>query len=352
MAQFFDPLLIMSLALNFVALGVSRIRGVINAVAAQGILLGILALFVHPDIGLRGILLVVVTIVLKGFVIPRFLVHAMREANIQHEVKPVVGYMSSLLLGAVGTGLAMVFSYTLPLAEEHQHLLLVPASLSTVWTGFLMLTTRRKAIMQVLGYLLLENGIFLFGLLLLGGDAVPRRGRRPARPVHRRVRDGNHHPSHQPRVHLDQHRAPVGVEGIIDDLHADSVPPGDGGGDVRLAFRPRPAVALAVGGAGAPCPGRLGGLPAGRRPACSRAWEAGCLLDPLGKLVLGFQSVLFFLCSLYAPGYLALRPDRPNRVFCANLFLMLGIMTLVVLSHHLGLMWVAMEATTLVTRAR
>jgi hydrogenase-4 component F len=72
-------------------------------------------------------------------------------------------------------------------------------------------------------------------------------------------------------------------------------------------------------------------------------------LDPLAKLVLVFLSILFFLCSLYAPGYLALRPDRPNRVFCANLFLMLGIMSLVVLSHHLGLMWVAMEATTLVS---
>ena len=134
-------------------------------------LLGILPLFVHQDIGLRGILLVVVTIGLKGFVIPWFLVHAMREANIQHEVKPVVNFMSSLLLGAVGTGLAMVFSYTLPLAEEHKHSLLVPASLATVWTGFLMLTTRKKAIMQVLGYLLLENGIFLFGLLLL--EAMP-----------------------------------------------------------------------------------------------------------------------------------------------------------------------------------
>ena len=171
MAQLLDPLLIVALALNFVALGVSRIRGVINAVALQGILLGILPLFVHPDIGLRGILLVVVTVGLKGFVIPRFLVHAMREANIQHEVKPVVNFMGSLLLGAVGTGLAMVFSYTLPLAEEHTNSLLVPASLSTVWTGFLMLTTRRKAIMQVLGYLLLENGIFLFGLLLL--EAMP-----------------------------------------------------------------------------------------------------------------------------------------------------------------------------------
>jgi hydrogenase-4 component F len=73
------------------------------------------------------------------------------------------------------------------------------------------------------------------------------------------------------------------------------------------------------------------------------------LLDALGKLFLGFLSVVFFLCSLYAPGYLALRWDRPNRVFCANLFVVQAMTTLVALSHHLGLMWVAMEATTLAT---
>jgi hydrogenase-4 component E len=171
MNQFLDPLLIVALALNFVTLGVSRIRGVINAVALQGILLGILPLLVHQDLGFRVILLVGVTIGLKGFVIPRFLVHALREATIQEEVKPLVNFMGSLLLGAVGTGLGIVFSYTLPLAEQHTNSLVVPASLSTVWAGFLMLTTRKRAIMQVLGYLLLENGIFLFGLLLL--EAMP-----------------------------------------------------------------------------------------------------------------------------------------------------------------------------------
>lgn len=73
------------------------------------------------------------------------------------------------------------------------------------------------------------------------------------------------------------------------------------------------------------------------------------LLDAPGKVVLGLASVLFFLCSLYAPGYLALRSDRPNRVFCANFFITLAMMTLVTLAHHLGLMWVAIEATTLVS---
>lgn len=70
-------------------------------------------------------------------------------------------------------------------------------------------------------------------------------------------------------------------------------------------------------------------------------------LDALDKVVLGFQGVLFLLCAWYAAGYLPLRSNRTNRVFCACLFGVLTTMTLVCLSHHLGLMWVGMEATTL-----
>lgn len=70
-------------------------------------------------------------------------------------------------------------------------------------------------------------------------------------------------------------------------------------------------------------------------------------LDAPGAVVLGLLGVLFCVCSLYAPAYLAMRPDRPNRVFCAGLCAMQATMTLVVLSQDLGLMWVAMEATTL-----
>jgi len=171
MFELFDVALILAVALNFVFLGVSRTRAVINAVALQGALIGTFILFVQPDVGLRGILLALVTIALKGRIIPTFLLHAMREADIQHEVEPVVGFIPSLLLGGVGTALAIAFSNTLPLTSEHAHLLLVPASFSTVWTGFLLLTTRRQAIMQVLGYLVLENGIYLFGLLRL--EAMP-----------------------------------------------------------------------------------------------------------------------------------------------------------------------------------
>jgi hydrogenase-4 component E len=166
-----DALLIFILAINFFALGASRIRAVINAVALQGVLLSAFILFIHPELGMRSVLLFLVTLAIKGFVVPYFLIRAMREADIQHEVKPVVGFMASLLLCAIGTGLAVRFAATLELAEQHTDSLVVPASLSIVFTGFLMLTMRQTAIMQVLGYLLLENGIFLFGMLLL--EAMP-----------------------------------------------------------------------------------------------------------------------------------------------------------------------------------
>jgi hydrogenase-4 component F len=83
-----------------------------------------------------------------------------------------------------------------------------------------------------------------------------------------------------------------------------------------------------------------------RGPAVG-AFGGWLLLDPLGRLILGFLSLFFFLCSVYVPGYLALCRERSNRVFCACLLTFLGTMTLITESHHLGLMWVALEATTL-----
>ena len=76
------------------------------------------------------------------------------------------------------------------------------------------------------------------------------------------------------------------------------------------------------------------------------AWLA---LDALGKVTLITTAVLFLASAIYAQGYLARRADRDNRVFVVGLLALLSSMTVVALSHHLGLSWVAMEAATLAT---
>jgi len=73
------------------------------------------------------------------------------------------------------------------------------------------------------------------------------------------------------------------------------------------------------------------------------------VLDPPGRLVLLLVSILFLVCSFYCVGYLSYRVERANRRFCSSLLALLAMMSLVAASHHLGLMWVAMEATTLLT---
>jgi hydrogenase-4 component E len=171
MSQAVSPLLVVVLLLNLFVLGTSRLRAVINAAAWQGGVLGLLTLLMHREIHVQTVTVAVGAILIKGIVIPFLLMRAMRDAAIRREVEPFIGFIPSLFLGAIGTALALLFAGTLPLAPEHEGSLLVPSSLATVFTGFLVLTTRRKAITQVVGYLLLENGIFIMGLCLL--DAMP-----------------------------------------------------------------------------------------------------------------------------------------------------------------------------------
>lgn len=171
MTPFVDPVLVLVLLTNFFLLGTSRLRAVINGTAVQGVLLGTLTLLVHHELSLRPVLIAAGTTIIKAIVIPWMLSRAMREVSIRHEVEPFIGYIFSLVLGAIGTGLAMLFVGTLPLAPQHVGSLLIPTSLATVLTGFILLTTRRKAITQVAGYLVLENGIFVMGLALI--EALP-----------------------------------------------------------------------------------------------------------------------------------------------------------------------------------
>ncbi|MBI4516617.1 MAG: NADH dehydrogenase FAD-containing subunit [Deltaproteobacteria bacterium] len=84
-------------------------------------------------------------------------------------------------------------------------------------------------------------------------------------------------------------------------------------------------------------------------------------LDAAGRLFLSITTVLFLAAALYAAGYLSresrgaqrdfeeglLFDNAPEAVFTACLLLFLAAMTLVTTSHRFGLLWVAIEATTL-----
>lgn len=148
---------------DLAVLGTTRLSSCIRIVAAQGMLLGLLPLLLAPQLSVHTVSLAAGTVVVKAIVLPWFLMWAIREAAVRREVEPLVGFIASQLLGAVAVALAFAIASRLPLPVV-QHALLVPVSLATLMIGFIVLTTRRKALTQVVGYLILENGIYLFGL--------------------------------------------------------------------------------------------------------------------------------------------------------------------------------------------
>jgi len=160
------------MGLNLVALASSRLPSIIRAAALQGMVLGVLPLLLHHQAGWLVWLVAAGTIVIKGFVIPGLLRRALRAARIDREVEPLLGFVPSLLLGAAATIAAVALTGAMPLRPEHARSLLVPGSFATVVCGFLLLLGRAKAISQVCGYLVLENGIYLFGLLLIGSTPL------------------------------------------------------------------------------------------------------------------------------------------------------------------------------------
>jgi len=161
----------LAMGLNLLALASSRLPSVIRAAALQGMVLGILPLLIEMEFHWLVWLVSAGTVVVKGFVIPHLLRRALRAANIDREVQPLIGFVPSLLLGAAAAIGAVALGSALPLLPGHAGSLLVPGSFATVVAGFLLLIGRAKAISQVCGYLILENGIYLFGLLLI--NATP-----------------------------------------------------------------------------------------------------------------------------------------------------------------------------------
>ena len=158
----------LAMGLNLLALGSSRLPSLIRAMSLQGMVLGLMpVLMEHEALNWQILAVSLATMVGKGVVIPNLLRRAMRAANIEREIQPFIGLIPSLLLGAGGTIAAMVLAGHLPLLPEHTGMLLVPGAIASVLTGFILLIGRAKAISQVCGYLILENGIYLFGLLLI-----------------------------------------------------------------------------------------------------------------------------------------------------------------------------------------
>jgi hydrogenase-4 component E len=162
-----DLALVLVLLTGVYVVYTSRLEACIKATAIQGAALGILP-FLHfaqdRTSSLSHALLVGGSaLALKAILIPYLLLRAMRAAKVKREVEPFVSTHVSVLIAASLVVISFVLPPVLRLPLEKVAPLYVPTAFATLLLGFLVIVSKRTAILQVVGYLLVENGGFVFG---------------------------------------------------------------------------------------------------------------------------------------------------------------------------------------------
>lgn len=167
MTSWMDMILVLLILPGFVMLGSSRLQACLGALALQGMLMGVLPLVSadHP-ITPRLAFLALITIALKGVTLPRLLEKAIRRAEVRHEVEPFIGFGTSIMVGIVALAVSFWLSTRLPLPGSTKPSLALAIALFNIFVGFTLLVTRKVALNQVIGYLVLESGIYIFGMAL------------------------------------------------------------------------------------------------------------------------------------------------------------------------------------------
>lgn len=164
-----DSLLLVLILAGLTMLGSSRLEGITRLMSLQGILVAAL-----PLAG-RGTelprpnewLLALVTATLKGAVFPALIRGALRKTSAKREIEPYVGPNASVLIGILVLGASFWLGSRLPLPAAARGTLAVPTGLFMLWTGLFLICARRKAITQVIGFVTLENGIYVLGAALV-----------------------------------------------------------------------------------------------------------------------------------------------------------------------------------------
>lgn len=163
--------LVLVVLINLGMLAVSRLAMGVRLFALQSLLLAFLPLAEEVSEaqapGLHAFIIAGGTIATKVIVIPYILLRILRTGEVHREVEPFIGFTASVFVGALLVIGSFAVAQRLPLPTPVMSKLIVPVALSTVLLGLLTLVSRLKAITQVLGFLILENGIFILGLLLL-----------------------------------------------------------------------------------------------------------------------------------------------------------------------------------------
>jgi len=172
-SSLFGLLAIASLLLSFVMLGSRWLKNYLYAFAAESWVIAALSAAVGYYGGYSELYLIAaLTLLFRGLLLPYLIWRIIQRLAVDREIHVILQPSSSLVVGALFVMFALAVSYRVA-AVFHLELTVVVLALTVMLSmkliGFLMLAVRHEAISQILGLLVLENGIFLGSQILVPG---------------------------------------------------------------------------------------------------------------------------------------------------------------------------------------
>ena len=163
MIQVAETALVLVLLSVLAAFGTGRITLLVVIVAFQGIVTSLIPLTGTHELGVGGMIFTGATLVIRGIVIPAAIFIAIRKVGLRRGVQPIVGPHISLLAALLLFVGAFYVSGKIGLQVAGRSELMLPTAITLFVGGMFLLMARRNAIAMVLGYVMMENGIYLGG---------------------------------------------------------------------------------------------------------------------------------------------------------------------------------------------
>ena len=165
-----DVLLITFIITLFYIAIANRMLTYLKVLAFQGVLLFIVVFIQLNEINPVNLALILLeTIVFKSVAVPLFMAYVLKRNNITREAEPFLPNFISLII----TTLIVVVTILLAngVKDDHLEKIFFVVALSSLFTGLYFIATRRKIITHVIGYLIIENGVFVLSLAV--GNEMP-----------------------------------------------------------------------------------------------------------------------------------------------------------------------------------
>lgn len=162
-------LIVFTISLIYLAMA-NRMLTYIRIIAFQGVLLFGVAFIELIEINLLNLVFVLLeTIIIKAIAIPLFIKYIIDRNHITREAEPYVSNFFSVVIVTVII-LGSFFLANAITGTSVRKIFFIVA-LSSLFTGLYIIITRRKILTHVMGFLIIENGVFVLSLAV--GSEMP-----------------------------------------------------------------------------------------------------------------------------------------------------------------------------------